>query len=258
MKTGLLRAGRGVTAMWLVVMAPAQAESERAAFASNDCIIEPHRVVSLSSPVEGVLKKVLFERGDMIKAGKTVARLDARVEAAAVTLASERAKFNQRKVKRNQELYAKQLISQNEKDELETESFLSRLELRQAQAVLAQRTISSPISGVVTERFLNPGEYVGSNSEPIMKIAQLNPLNVEVIVPVKYLGHISEEMVAKVLPQMPVGGEYTAKVVIVDKVIDAASGTLGVRLKLENPDYTLSAGLKCRVEFEGRLVNSDL
>ncbi len=229
----------------------AQAD-QQAVFASSDCIIEPHRVVSLSSPVEGVLKKVMFDRGDRIKAGKTVARLDSRVEAAAVKLANERAKFNQRKVKRNQELYAKQLISQDEKDELETESFLSRLELRQAQAVLSQRVIVSPISGVVTERFLNPGEYVGSNSEPIMKIAQLSPLNVEVILPVQYLGQISEGRQAKVLPQMPVGGDYLAKVVIVDKVIDAASGTFGVRLQLANPDYQLSAGLKCRVEFVDR------
>jgi membrane fusion protein (multidrug efflux system) len=38
-------------------------------------------------------------------------------------------------------------------------------------------------------------------------------------------------------------------VVIVDRVIDAASGTIGVRLKLPNPDYHIPAGLKCTVAF---------
>jgi multidrug efflux pump subunit AcrA (membrane-fusion protein) len=38
-------------------------------------------------------------------------------------------------------------------------------------------------------------------------------------------------------------------VVVVDKVVDAASGTLGVRLELPNPDNKIPAGIKCRVTF---------
>jgi multidrug efflux pump subunit AcrA (membrane-fusion protein) len=52
-----------------------------------------------------------------------------------------------------------------------------------------------------------------------------------------------------VSPEEPVGGEYPATVTVVDRVVDAASGTFGVRLELPNPDRALSAGLKCRVRF---------
>ena len=45
-------------------------------------------------------------------------------------------------------------------------------------------------------------------------------------------------------------GIYDAKVTVVDRVVDAASGLFGVRLELPNPDYKLSAGLKCQVTFE--------
>jgi len=44
-------------------------------------------------------------------------------------------------------------------------------------------------------------------------------------------------------------GTYAAKVVVVDKLIDAASGTLGVRLQLANPNNKIPAGIKCSVEF---------
>jgi multidrug efflux pump subunit AcrA (membrane-fusion protein) len=44
-------------------------------------------------------------------------------------------------------------------------------------------------------------------------------------------------------------GTYQAKIVVVDKVIDAASGTLGVRLQLPNPDNRIPAGIKCSVVF---------
>jgi len=40
-------------------------------------------------------------------------------------------------------------------------------------------------------------------------------------------------------------------VTVVDKVMDAASGTFGVRLALPNPDLALPAGLKCKIRFSG-------
>jgi len=107
--------------------------------------------------------------------------------------------------------------------------------------------IESPVSGVVVERFLNPGEYV--ENTPILKLAQIDPLNVEVILPVGMWGAVKPGMEAQVLPEAPVGGYYTAKVAIVDRIIHAASGTFGVRLELPNPDYRIPAGLKCQVVF---------
>jgi multidrug efflux pump subunit AcrA (membrane-fusion protein) len=82
-----------------------------------------------------------------------------------------------------------------------------------------------------------------------MRLAQIDPLNVEVILPVSQLLSIKVGMRAKVIPEAPIGGQYSAEVKIVDKVIDAASGTFGVRLELPNPNYRLPAGLKCRVIF---------
>jgi hypothetical protein len=45
--------------------------------------------------------------------------------------------------------------------------------------------------------------------------------------------------------------ERKAKVAVVDQVFDAASGTIGVRLELPNPDLRLPAGIHCRVHFGG-------
>ncbi len=227
--------------------ARARDESGDAIFAVNDCIIEPSKVVNVSSPVNGVLDQITVERGDPVEARKVIAQLESRVERAEVELARQKASFNQRKVKRNKTLYAKKLISLHDKDEMETEYLVSRLELRKARAVLAERTIKSPISGIVVERFFNEGEFV--SNEPIIKIARINPLHVEVIVPVTALGKISKGMTADIYPQAPISGHYPAKVVIVDKIVDAASGTIRTRLLLPNPENQLPAGLKCRAEF---------
>ena len=56
-------------------------------------------------------------------------------------------------------------------------------------------------------------------------------------------------MKAKMLPEKPIGNQYSAEVVIVDRIIYAASGTFGIRLELPNKKYALPAGLRCQVGF---------
>jgi multidrug efflux pump subunit AcrA (membrane-fusion protein) len=122
-------------------------------------------------------------------------------------------------------------------------------ELEQARSIetLKRHTIHSPINGVVVERYLNPGE--SAEDKPILKLAQINPLRVEVVLPVSQFGKIRKGQGAVVYPEAGIGGEFESSVSIVDSVLDAASGTFRVRLSLPNPDYALTSGLRCRIEF---------
>jgi multidrug efflux pump subunit AcrA (membrane-fusion protein) len=124
---------------------------------------------------------------------------------------------------------------------------LAELELERAIAVLNQHTVTSPISGVVVNRFKSPGEY--AEDDPIIELAQLDPLNIEVLLPASKFGTIKPGMQARVTPESPLEGSYTAEVKIVDRLVDASSGTFGVRLELPNPDNKLPGGLKCTVSF---------
>jgi membrane fusion protein, multidrug efflux system len=72
---------------------------------------------------------------------------------------------------------------------------------------------------------------------------------VEVVVPVEMFGKIKEGMTADVVPEFQGFETYRATVTIVDRMIDAASGTFGVRLELPNKENALPSGLKCRVAF---------
>ncbi len=213
-----------------------------------DCMIEPHTKVEFRSQVPGILDEVLVDRGDIIKKGQVLARLKSGVEEAVVAQAKTQLEFLKRKDERNKELSEQNLISVHEKDEIETEMMKTAQMLKEAEERLKLRTIVSTIDGVVTERSLYAGEYAGENT-PILKAAAIDPLNVEVIVPVRMYGTIKRGMKAEIRPESPVEGTYRGKVIIVDKVIDAASGTFGVRVELANRNLSLPAGLKGKVKF---------
>jgi membrane fusion protein (multidrug efflux system) len=216
---------------------------------AHECLVEPSMVVSVGSPVDGVLERVSVDRGGMVRKGQVVATLQSGVESASVALSRSRTEFDRRKVERNETLFAKQLISAQERDEMVTEANLHDGELKKDQENLKLRTIVSPINGVVVERKLGPGELIRSDKSVVLKLAQLDPLNIEVITPAALFGTIRAGMKGTVSLAPFISAAQQARVVVVDKLIDPASGTFWVRLQLPNPGYKIPAGINCKVEF---------
>lgn len=240
-----------------------------------DCLIEPSVSVELGSAVRGVVDNVRVRRGDKVTKGGVLVELDSRVQRATVALAKARSentaelvsreesmKLARKLLTRFQGLYADNNVSQQQVEEAESQAVinesnwhqaqenqvLAQLELAEAQQVLAMRTIASPITGVVVERLIAPGELV-NDDEPIFRLATLDPLHVEVILPASEFGKVRVGSAALVFPEGPISGEYPGRVDIVDRVVDAGSGTFGVRIVLPNPDQRLPAGLGCGVDF---------
>jgi multidrug efflux pump subunit AcrA (membrane-fusion protein) len=72
---------------------------------------------------------------------------------------------------------------------------------------------------------------------------------VEVYAPLSLLGKLKTGMRADVRPEGKGQPVYQAKIMVVNKVVDSASGTFGVRLEMPNPNNAIAAGLACTVEF---------
>jgi len=64
-------------------------------------------------------------------------------------------------------------------------------------------------------------------------------------------------MTATVNPHLDVDKPRSAKVVTVDRMIDAASNTFRVRLELSNPTYQLAPGQRCKIDFDLLAVVAD-
>lgn len=256
----------------------------QAPITGHDCIIEPDQIVRLASPVVGVIARIDVDRGDMVRKGQVVAALDDRVEVATLALARAKAVndsatkiaearllFLRRKHERIAELQSRAIKSVADLQEAEAETLvaeqqlreavasyqLAQLEVQRAEEIVQQRSLRSPVDGVVVERLLVPGEYRNEQT-PILTLARIDQLRVEVIVPTSRYGEIKVGNRARVHPEAPVGGTYAATVTVVDRVLDAASGTFGVRLLLANPDLALPSGIRCRIDFESTAQDTNV
>lgn len=245
------------------------------------CLIEPHRISDVGSPVIGVIASTLVERGDRIVAGQVLATLRSEVERQSVAVASSKAQavgelkaaeanaeLARQKLARAVDLANQQFISSQALEQARAEAMIAENRLAQAreqrnvfarehelaQAQLGLRTIRSPISGVVVERYLSAGERV--EEKPIYRIAVVNPLRVEVVLPAAAYPSVRQGMEVSVTPDFPGAQARVARVSLVDRLIDGASNTFRVRLELPNADHALPAGLRCKadlgIELPGR------
>lgn len=252
--------------------------ANRVALSNVDCLVEPSMVVELGAAVPGQLAHVTFDRSDYVQAGTVMGSLESKVEEAAVQIAGQiagadtalqlrqlSASFGIRTEQRNEELLASRTISQQNMDQVATETriaelqvtqerearALARLDLARTQANLDRRLIVAPISGSITQRYRHPGEFV--DSDPVYQIAQLNPLHIEALLPIEELGTVSVGSLVDIHLSVPGfnNGSYEGVVRRIDAVADAASGTYGVRVELDNPDLTIPSGIRCVADFRG-------
>ncbi len=241
-----------------------------------DGVTEPSQEVLVAAAADGLIASIEVDRGSTVAKGQIVATLESSVQATLLDVAEARTEltadlrrqeasleFHRLKEQRDERLFQKGIISdqvfaQSHRDrrlaeanllQAEEDLRLAKLERDHAQARLTQRTIRSPLDGVVVERLMSPGELVtqGRNAE-ILKVAQINPLHVEVILPVEIFGSVEVGMLAEIRLDSS-ADTHPAAVTVVDRVVDAASGTFGIRLELANENGDIPAGVKCRVRL---------
>ena len=239
------------------------------------CLIEANSVVKMSSQSQGVLSKVLVQRGDVIHVGEVVAELESGVEEALLKSAQLKAKSNapieskraelsaaEKKLGRQQKLATSQVASAQTLEQAETDVAVLQAQLTQAildrdlavieadrmRAVLERRIIRSPVDGVVSAVDHYAGEFADP-STAVVTLAEVKPLRIEVYLPLAAYPLVQIDAHATVRPVGPVTGSFAAQVTSKDRQIDAASNLFQVQLKLPNADLAIPAGLRCHIEF---------
>ena len=219
-----------------------------------------------------------MDRGDLVRKGQELAFIDTSVERVLAQSAKFRSEMDgalnagesklalaARKLARAEDLLRQQFVAEQARDEALNEKRLAEAELQEARdnrklaeielqrqmTLIRLKTVRSPINGVVTERILNVGELAeaGVGRKPILRLAEIETLYVEAVLPADSYRKIKVGTVAQVSPAMPEGSQERATVTVIDRVLDAGSGTFGVRLELPNKDGRLLAGVRCKLGF---------
>lgn len=229
--------------------------------------------IELSPRTMNEVKWIGVKKGDLVKKGDIVVRLDdseqkARIaemegQLAVARVAVERAKLNFQRVKR---LRATQNETAEREDEarLAVESTQAQVQQLEGTRAMAQvwldwTVIRSPIDGVVLEKLSHPGELVtpqtfggtGTHgpSSALLSLADPNDLQVEVDVSEADLPKVAMNQRCRISPEAWPEKIYTGVVAEIAPEASRQKGTLQVKVKIEKPDRFLTPELSAKVEF---------
>jgi len=218
------------------------------AYYPSTTTLESEQDASVVAKVGGIVEKYFVEEGDMVKAGQPLVQLE--TDRLKLELSRSAANLNKLKndLKRTQAIYKKNLVSSEsfEKLKFEYDSQTAAYELSKLELTFA--TVTAPIDGVVSKRYVKVGNMVTIN-EAVYHITDFDPLHAVIYVPEKELYKIRKNQVAQIQVDARSDHLYQGFVKRISPVVDANSGTFKVTIEVSDPEHHLKPGMFGRLQI---------
>lgn len=203
--------------------------------------------IQVSTEVNGIVSKVVFDSGQPVKKGQVLIRLNDSVDVAALEALRAERQLTEVQFKRASNLLKKRVTSKSEYDEAAARFEASRARVKQQQALIQRKVISAPFDGVLGIRQVDLGQYLEAGA-PIVSLQSLDPIYVDYTLPERYLSQIKTgqtvELKLDALPDTIYRGQVSA----VNPGVDTRTRTLKVRATLDNPNGLLRPGMFAEVK----------
>ena len=232
---------------------------------------EPYRTIHVAAAESGIVNRVFVREGEVVKARQPVVALDdevhrmlldiakqqmeatGRLDSASAELELHQSRFDKLvELRRAGQAYQQEVdraradveVARGRFLAMQEESVLKRLEHKKIQVQLERRTVTAPVDGIVTALRKNPGEYVSPVDPEVITIVQLNPLRATFL--------MDRAAAQQVQPGQRVTVTFTDAsisapgiVEYVSELTDAESGTVPVKVRVDNSEAKYRSGERC-------------
>ncbi len=241
-----------------------------------EAFTEPYSDIAIAASEMGTLSSVKVKEGDVIKSGDVVAVMSDEVLKASLevarrsmniegTLQSAAADvaLRQSELTKLRQLRERDHASQQEVDRVVSELTIAEarhlsvredleikhLEFRRIEAQLEQRSIRSPIAGIVSEVTKDAGEFVSPSDPVIARVVQLDPLLVVFSVPLNHRNAFHQDQnVTLQLGYADTTAEGTVE--FVSRTTDSSNSSIRVKVRLPNPNGVYQSGERALIRLD--------
>lgn len=210
--------------------------------------IEEGKSVSAGFKTGGQIKQLTVKEGDYVKKGQTIGILDdtdyrlslKQLETQYAQVASE--------VNRIEEMYRHNSVSENDYEKAKSGLQQLKIQLDMVNNQLSYTRLTAPISGHITERFMEEGEMVGAGT-PVYKIVDNS--GAEATVALSAGAYSMRDRIIRCIGRSPVTGDEEIPLDIISFIPDGDSNSL-FKLRLKIPESyrdLLLPGMNMSVEI---------
>lgn len=215
---------------------------------ANTATLEAKQEATVVSKIRGIIEELHVEEGDMVRAGQVIARIEDdqyRIEADRAKATLDRL-FNE--YQRNKELFERNLIAaetfQNSRFEYESQKATFDL----AQLNLENTAVKSPITGIISERFVKNGNMIGTDQQ-MYRVTDFSPLQAILHVPEHEMSKIRTNQRAELRVDALPNQQFIGHVERISPVVDSQTGTFKVTVFVDETKNLLRPGMFGRVKI---------
>jgi membrane fusion protein (multidrug efflux system) len=221
--------------------------------------------VTISPKKAGIIDKILVREGDRVRKGQILVQLDdvdarLQVERAEAKVREEEAslKTNQITLSRYQKLLESKVISQQICDDLtlkvqldEARLALAKVELNMAKQNHLDHRIVSPLDGVINLKIASLGEHVNvAPKDEILKIVQMDPLELEFYVPENWVGNIHLGTKIQFTVKAFSEEKFLGVLQFISPTADPSTRNVKMKALVQNSHYRLKPGYFAEVTLQ--------
>jgi RND family efflux transporter MFP subunit len=210
-----------------------------------DGITEPFHDVTLGLAEPGIIRNQFFQEGDVVKKGEVILELDTRLEELEVGRRKEVMAQDKEVMDSTESLYGStHSVSKQDLTKSEAEYNVAAADYAIAVQQLANRRLTSPFSGQITEILLHPGAACAPY-QPLVRLVDTSRCY--------FVGQIDGAAAARpkldqaVAIQMADGQSVSGKISFISPVVDAASGLASIKAIFENPSGKIRPGMAAKM-----------
>ena len=206
------------------------------------------RGVTVSADLPGIVDQILFESGQAVREGQTLAILDTRQEQAQMAAAEAQRVLARLNFNRMQELLDQRVVSKAEYDSATAQSRETEARVGEIRAAIERKTIRAPFSGILGIRQVNKGQYL-AGGDPLVALQSLNPIYVNFGVPQQAIGQVRVGRGVRITTESLGNVGFDGRVTAIDSVVDSTTRNIQVQATLGNPDGKLRPGMFVQTEM---------
>ena len=197
----------------------------------------------------GVVRAIEFDAGQPVAAGAVLVRLNTANEDATLKALQASAQLARVQADRWQKLSRDQLVSKDDAQQKLTAAATAQAQVEAQRALVAQKTIRAPFSGVLGIRKVNLGQYVAPGAA-VVSLQQLDPIYLDFSLPEQEIGKmVVGTRIRASVDAMP-GQVFEGEVTAIEPQVDANTRNFKVQATLPNPDRAVRPGGFAKVGFD--------
>jgi membrane fusion protein, multidrug efflux system len=208
--------------------------------------IAPVRGVALSNDAPGVVERILFESGDVVRQGQVLLQLESSVERAQLESTASRRDLASLNAGRTRALVSSGAIAASQLDNDDYAYRTSVKDVSALQAQVARKVVRAPFTGRLGIREVNLGQYLNPGTQ-ITVLEAIDSVYVDFTVPQQRLSDLKVGMPVRVTIE---GADQTASdgvIAAIDPEVDPTSRAIKLRASVPNKQEKLRPGMFANV-----------